>query len=151
MLLQKVAIRSNMSCASEYAPQLRARGFRMTSQRMAILHVLHHAGTHLSPAEIYKQAKMEMRGITEPTVYRTLEFLVENGVVRRSNSHNRHFTYQIAGNDHHHIICRMCGSEIEVEHQLLENLYRKLESTSGYMRIDSHITFFGICPECKKV
>jgi Fe2+ or Zn2+ uptake regulation protein len=49
LLLQKLAIRFPMSCASEYASQLRARGFRMTSQRLAILHALRHAGTHLSP------------------------------------------------------------------------------------------------------
>lgn len=137
-----------MSCASEYAPQLRSRGFRMTSQRMTILHVLRHAGTHLSPAEIYKQARHELPGLTEPTVYRTLEFLAENGLVRPSHSRNGHFTYQIAGEDHHHVICHVCRSEIEVEHALLESLYRKLESTSGYVRIDSHLTFFGICPNC---
>ena len=137
-----------MSCASEYAPQLRSRGFRMTSQRMAILHVLRHAGTHLSPGEIYKQARLELPGITEPTVYRTLEFLAENGLVRSSHSGNGHFTYQIAGNDHHHIICRVCGSEIEVDHTLLENFYHVLEKASGYRKIDSHLTFVGVCPDC---
>jgi len=139
-----------MSCSSDYAPELRARGFRMTSQRLAILHVLHQEGKHLSPAEVYKKAKKELPGLTEPTVYRTLEFLAENGLVRPSHSHNGHLTYQIAGEDHHHVICRLCGSEIEVKHYLLENLYRKLESTSGYERIDSHVTFFGICPDCQK-
>ena len=139
-----------MSCASDYALQLRARGFRMTSQRLAILHVLRHEGTHLSPAEVYKKAKKELPGLTEPTVYRTLEFLAANGLVRPAHSQNGHLTYQIAGEDHHHVVCRICGSEIEVQHQLLENLYRKLESTSGYERIDSHVTFFGICPECQK-
>ena len=139
-----------MSCSSDYAPELRARGFRMTSQRLAILHVLHQEGTHLSPAEVYKKAKKELPGLTEPTVYRTLEFLAANGLIRPSHSHNGHLTYQIAGEDHHHLVCRVCGSEIEVQHQLLENLYRKLESTSGYERIDSHVTFFGICPECQK-
>lgn len=137
-----------MSCASEYALQLRSRGFRLTSQRMAILHVLHHAGTHLSPSEIYKQARHELQGITEPTVYRTLEFLTENGLVRSSHSGNGHFTYQIAGEHHHHIICRACGNEMEVEHTLLENLYRILEKASGYRKIDSHLTFFGVCPNC---
>ena len=137
-----------MSCASQYVPQLRSRGYRMTPQRMAILHVLHHAGTHLSPSEIYKQARGDLPGLTEATVYRTLDFLAENGLVRPSHSGSRHLTYQIAGNDHHHIICRVCGSEIEVEHQLLESLVRKLESASGYVRIDSHITFFGVCPDC---
>ncbi|MBL8101167.1 MAG: transcriptional repressor, partial [Anaerolineales bacterium] len=43
-----------MSCAEEYAPQLRARGYRMTSQRLAILHVLHHSGKHLTPAQVYE-------------------------------------------------------------------------------------------------
>jgi len=120
----------------------------MTSQREAIIHVLHHAGTHLSPGEIYKQARLELPGLTEPTVYRTLHFLAKHGFVRPSTSGSRHLTYQIAGSDHHHVVCRICGSEVEVNHQVLENLYRKLESNSGYMRIDSHVTFFGVCPEC---
>ena len=138
-----------MSCAADYAPQLRARGFRMTPQRMAILHVLRHDGTHLSPAEVYKRARKEMPSLTEPTVYRTLEFLAENGMIRSSHSGSGHLTYEIAGEDHHHVVCRICGSEIEVEHTLLENLYRKLETTSGYRSIDSHVTFFGVCPECQ--
>ena len=140
-----------MSCASEYVPQLRSRGFRMTSQRLAILHVLHHEGRHLSPTEVYKAAKKDHPGLTEPTVYRTLEFLAENGLVHPSQSHNGHLTYQIAGDDHHHIACRVCGSETEVDHHLLEQLYLTLESTSGYLRIDSHMTFFGVCPKCQKI
>jgi Fe2+ or Zn2+ uptake regulation protein len=139
-----------MSCASDYAPQLRARGFRMTPQRMAILHVLRHEGTHLSPSAVYQKADKELPGITEPTVYRTLEFLADNGLVRPSYSSNGHLTYQIAGIEHHHIACRNCGDEIEVEHILLESLYRLLENTSGYRSIDSHVTFFGICPSCQK-
>jgi Fur family ferric uptake transcriptional regulator len=116
---------------------------------MAILHVLRHDGTHLSPAEVYKKARKEMPGLTEPTVYRTLEFLAENGMIRSSHSGSGHLTYEIAGEDHHHVVCRICGSEIEVEHTLLENLYRKLETTSGYRSIDSHVTFFGVCPKCQ--
>jgi len=138
-----------MSCASEYTPQLRARGFRMTSQRLAILHVLHHDGRHLSPAEIYKEARRQLAGLTEPTVYRTLEFLVQNGLVRSSRASNGRLTYQIAGEDHHHLICRVCNSEMEIQHALFEDFYRKLESISGYLRIDSHVTFFGVCPKCQ--
>ena len=137
-----------MTCSSTYAPQLRERGFRMTPQRMAILHVLHHAGKHLSPGEVYKEARLELPGITEPTVYRTLDFLVENGLVRSSQSGSGHLTYQIARNDHHHVVCRICGGEIEVEHSLLASLYRTLEKASGYRSFDSHLTFFGVCPAC---
>jgi Fe2+ or Zn2+ uptake regulation protein len=138
-----------MSCAFEYASQLRARGFRMTSQRLAILHALRHAGTHLSPREVYQQAKQELPGLTEPTVYRTLEFLTENGLVRPAQTGNGHLRYEIAGDEHHHVVCRLCGQEMEVEHSLLETLYHKLESATGYLRIDRHMTFFGVCPGCQ--
>ena len=140
-----------MSCSSDYAPQLRARGFRMTPQRMAILHVLRHADTHLSPSAVYKKALKELPGITEPTVYRTLEFLADNGLVRPSYNSSGHLTYEIAGSEHHHLLCRSCSGEIEVEHTLLESLYRLLETTSGYRSIDSHVTFFGLCPNCQTV
>jgi Fur family ferric uptake transcriptional regulator len=121
----------------------------MTAQRLAILHVLCHAGTHLSPSEVYRQAKQDMPGLTEPTVYRTLEFLAENGLARPAHTGNGHLRYEIAGDDHHHLVCRLCGNEMEVEHTLLETLYQKLESASGYLRIDSHMTFFGVCPACQ--
>jgi Fur family ferric uptake transcriptional regulator len=116
---------------------------------MAILHVLCHEGTHLSPAEVYKKARVELPGLTEPTVYRTLEFLSDIALVRPSYNSSGHLTYEIAGSDHHHIVCRNCGGEIEVEHTLLESLYRLLETTSGYRSIDSHVTFFGVCPKCQ--
>ncbi|HMB23439.1 MAG TPA: Fur family transcriptional regulator [Anaerolineales bacterium] len=139
-----------MSCGMKYAPQLRARGFRMTPQRMAILHTLCHAGTHLAPSEIYRQAKRDYPGLTEPTVYRTLEFLSDVALVRPSYNPGGHLTYEIAGDEHHHVVCRECGGEIEVEHTLLESLYRLLETTSGYRSIGSHVTFFGVCPQCQK-
>lgn len=148
-LLQKLAIRIPVSCTSEYAAELRARGFRMTPQRLAILHALRDAGTHLTPREIYRQAKQGLPSLTEPTVYRTLDFLTENGLARPSQTVNGHLMYEIAGNDHHHLVCRLCGAEIEVDHALLEDLYRKLESSSGYVRIESHTTFFGLCPGCR--
>jgi Fur family ferric uptake transcriptional regulator len=141
-----------MSCGSIYVPQLRARGYRMTPQRLAILHVLHHAGTHLSPTEIFASAKKDFPRLTEPTVYRTLEFLTANGLARlaRKGRGHGHLVYEITQHDHHHLVCRSCGAEMEVRHQLLEELYRELEAASGYRLTDSHITFMGLCPHCQK-
>ena len=139
-----------MTCAVEYAPKLRARGYRMTSQRMAILHVLHHSGVHLSPTEVYEQAHKELTGLTETTVYRTLEFLAENGLARPTHISNGHLVYEIARHEHHHLKCRNCGNEMEVEHTLLAKLYQQLETASGYRLNDSHVTFFGLCPNCQK-
>lgn len=139
-----------MSCASEYAPELRSRGYRMTPQRMAILHVLHHSGKHLSPTEVCQQARDELPGLTETTVYRTLEFLAENGLARPAHMGGAHLVYEIAHHEHHHLKCRICGAEMEIQHSLLESMYQKIESASGYQLTGSHVTFFGLCPSCQK-
>ena len=140
-----------MTCGHQYTPQLRAQGFRMTPQRMAILHVLHHADGHLSPTEVYERASRDVPGLTEPTVYRTLEFLAENGLACSAHTGGGHLVYEIAKADHHHLICRKCGAEVRIEHAQLEKLYSELESTTGYRLFDSHVTFFGLCPECQNL
>jgi Fe2+ or Zn2+ uptake regulation protein len=117
---------------------------------LAILHVLHHSNKHLTPAQIYEKASKELDGLTEPTVYRTLEFLAANGLARPAHLGNGHLAYEIARHEHHHLKCRICGDEVEVEHAVLAKLYRQLESESGYRLIDSHITFIGLCPHCQK-
>ncbi len=140
-----------MTCGNQYTLQLHARGFRMTPQRLSILHVLHHSGGHLSPSEVYERAKSDLPGLTEPTVYRTLEFLSENGLAHPAHMGGGHLVYQIAKQDHHHLVCRKCGAEIQIEHAPLEQLYAELEAGSGFRFIDSHVTFFGLCPECQKL
>ena len=122
----------------------------MTPQRMAILHVLHHADGHLSPTEVYARASHDLPGLTEPTVYRTLEFLEENGLVCSTHTGSGHLVYELATEDHHHLVCRKCGAELHIEHATLEKLYAALETSSGYRFIDSHVTFFGLCPECQE-
>lgn len=138
-----------MSCSVAYAPQLRARGYRMTPQRLAILHVLHHESRHLLPVEVFEEARRELPDLTAPTVYRTLEFLAENGLVRPTLTGSGHLAYEITRHEHHHLICRRCGSEMEVEHDILKTMYARLETESGYRLTDSHLTFFGLCPDCR--
>ena len=139
-----------MTCGNQYTHQLRARGFRMTPQRMAIIHALHHEGTHLSPTEVFARVKETLPGLTEATVYRTLEFLTENGLAHSAHVGNGHFVYEITQGDHHHLICRKCRGEVQIEHTALESLYTELESSSGFRFIDSHVTFFGLCPACQE-
>jgi len=130
--------------------ELRARGYRLTPQRLAILKILRDSGEHLTPLEIFHQAKQSLPGITEATVYRTLGFLTEQSLALAAHIGSGQLVYEIAENDHHHLICRSCGETAEIDHNLLQSLYEEFEARTGY-RIDSiHQTFFGLCPGCRK-
>jgi Fur family ferric uptake transcriptional regulator len=127
---------------------LRARGFRMTPQRLAILQALHEVG-HLSPAQIYQRVRQT--GMTEATVYRTLEFLSENGVVLVADRGNGHLAYELAAATHHHVVCRDCGAQLDVEPELVRDVLERIESRTGFRLNAAHLTFFGLCPHCRSV
>jgi Fe2+ or Zn2+ uptake regulation protein len=123
----------------------------MTPQRMAILRILDEAAYHLTPLEVYQQAQQNLPGITEATVYRTLNFLTEQGLALAAHIGSGQLVYEIAERKHHHLICRRCGQTREIGHVQLESLYWQFQVDTGY-KIDSmHVTFFGLCPECQKI
>jgi Fe2+ or Zn2+ uptake regulation protein len=139
-----------MSESLDCRDQLHASGFRVTPQRLVVLDILRRAERHLSPAEIVSLAQQTMPGITESTVYRALGFLTEQGLILAAHVGSGQLVYEIAGHDHHHLICRSCGNTLEIEHELLAQLYRLFYQRSGYQIDSLHTTFFGICPDCQK-
>ncbi len=138
-----------MSCTEEITTRIRTRGFRLTAQRLVVLQVLQHSNAHLTPTEVYALARLSLPGLTESTVYRTLEFLEKNGFALAAHVGNGKLVYEVAGHAHHHLICQNCGREIEVDHAQFASLYSKLEKETGYRLTTSHLTFFGLCPECQ--
>ena len=129
---------------------LRSQGYRMTPQRLAILSILENAGRHLSPQEIFEQTQRTLPGMTEATVYRTLSFLAEQGLVLSAHVGSGQLVYEIAGHDHHHLICRACGDTQEIDHSLLLSLYQQFQTSTGYQIDSVHVTFFGLRPGGQK-
>ncbi len=138
-----------MSCGAQYTDQIHARGFRMTPQRLAILHVLRHEDRHMTPVEVYERARKSVPGLTEATVYRTLEFLAENGIALAAHVGSGKLVYELTAHNHHHLICRLCGKTVEIEHAPLASLYEKLGASTGFRLDSSHVTLFGLCPDCQ--
>lgn len=139
-----------MTCTAHLTEELRARGFRITPQRRAILAFLHETPGHHSPASIFEHVSRVVPGVTETTVYRTLEFLTRNDMVMASLQADGHLAYEDAAHAHHHLICRKCGAQVRIEHEIIDELYANLEAATGYDFHLSHLPFFGLCPRCRQ-
>jgi len=139
-----------MSCTPQITREMRSRGLRLTSQRLAILEALCHAGRHLTPREVYELARKSAPGLMETTVYRTLEFLVKNRLAFATHISSGKLVYEAASHDHHHIVCHNCHKEKEIPHEQLEGLYRDIEGLTGYRLTTGHMTFFGLCTDCHR-
>ena len=138
-----------MNNRREITEHLRSQGYRLTPQRLTILQILMDSGGHLTPQQVFEKALEITPGITEPTVYRTLSFLSEEGVLMPTHEANGVLVYEVASDLHHHLVCRECGESIEIEHGELQNLYDTLNEKTGYAVDDRHITLFGLCPDCQ--
>ena len=132
------------------AKKLRAQGFRLTPQRLAVLRILNDSNTHMTPHEVSLQAQSLMPGLTEATVYRTLNFLTEQGLILAAHVGSGSLVYESAEHAHHHLICRCCGKSHEIEHTDLAELYKHFQASTGYQIDSFHVTFFGLCPNCAK-
>ncbi len=134
----------------EALQRLRQQGHRLTPQRRVILAVLQEAGGHLSPGEVFSRARSRLPGLTEATVYRTLDFLTRQGMLLAAHVGGGRLVYELADRQHHHLICRACGRTVEIAHEALAALYARFEAQTGFLIDSSHLTFFGLCPQCRQ-
>jgi len=139
-----------MSCEANLTKELRELGYRVTPQRRVILHILRHANDHLTPGEVFALAQESLPGLTETTVYRTLEFLSQVGQAQAAFGSNGKRAYEISDHDHHHLICSQCGHEVEIPHAQLAGLYADLETNTQFKLAQNHLTLFGLCPNCQQ-
>lgn len=134
--------------SEQIVKRLREKGYRLTPQRLVILQILEEDGGHLTPLEIYNRSVQRMPGLTEPTVYRTLDFLAQHGLALVAHIGDGHLVYEASGRNHHHLICRACGYTVEIQHEQLAALYAQFKEQTGFEIDCCHVTFFGLCPAC---
>jgi Fur family ferric uptake transcriptional regulator len=130
------------------AEKLRERGLRLTPQRQLILEAVHGLG-HATPEQIHHAVQERAAGVNITTVYRTLELLEELGLVTHTHLSHGSPTYHAAGEHQHvHLVCRNCGTIIEVAPEVLQPVTDRLREQRGF-RVDiGHVALFGVCADC---
>ncbi len=135
------------------------RGYRITASRSAILDVLSKKRCHLTAEDVFFEVRKIQKGIGIATVYRTLDLLVQMGLVCKFDFGDGRARYELASGEkghHHHLICRNCGRIINYDDFLTEEtgLVKKIEkelSQKHSFEIDAHqLDFYGLCKDCQK-
>jgi Fur family ferric uptake transcriptional regulator len=139
--------------------KIRKSGYRITSGRKAILEVLSELRGHLSAEDVYIKVHDNYPAIGLASVYRTLQMLVNVGIVFKFDFGDGRARYELVEcpsgqNHHHHFICTSCGriidhsDFIEVELAFLKKVEEGLMAKYG-LRITNHnLQFQGLCDRC---
>ncbi len=135
------------AAALEHA--LRARGYRLTAARQAILAALAAAGEHPTADALAAAVHQAAPGVGRMTVYRTLDLLCDLGLLRPvyQGTGAAHYVLLLDGH-HHHLVCSRCRRVIEFDDCALGELAETVARRYGFV-VEGHLLeFYGRCAAC---
>lgn len=129
--------------------QLQRRGFKATGPRRAVVEVaIRHPG-RFTARDIL--AELRPRGVGRATVFRTLDLLVDLGVLNRIHSEDRCHAYTVCMEEHHHhLVCNQCGQIQEVTVPTIERDVNAVAREAGFRVQGHYLEVFGLCLDCQR-
>ncbi len=132
----------------EFAVLLHSRGQRATPQRYAILRELRGRGHHATADEIGRAVRSALPGTSTPTVYATLELLVELGLARRIDTGLGAALYDGSTEPHQHMVCRRCGRVEDLDCRLDAERVLSAAGATGFSPEGAELVISGLCCTC---
>lgn len=122
---------------------------RHTIQRDIILNTVRDLAKHSTVDEIYEEIHKNYQNIGKGTVYRNLNILAEEGLIRKVEIPNGPDIFDHTCEDHYHVRCIKCGEVSDVQMDVIPDLMGRINDRMGVEFIDFDILFKGICVTCK--
>jgi len=130
------------------ADLLRQNGVQVTAQRLAVLRAVSGL-PHGTADDVAEAVRGEIGTISRQAVYDALGILAANGLVRRIQPAGSPARYEDrVGDNHHHLICRECGSMVDVDCAVGATPCLGAADDSGYEIDEAEVIFWGRCPRC---
>ncbi len=124
-------------------------GVRATRQRAAISALLDKLDDFRSAQELHDELRRRGEGIGLTTVYRTLQQMATAGLVDTLRTDTGESVYRrCSDGHHHHLVCRACGSTVEVQGRQVESWAAEVAREHGFSDVSHTIEIFGICGVC---
>jgi Fur family transcriptional regulator, stress-responsive regulator len=138
--------------ASDFQQMLRDVSLRVTRPRVAVLTAV-HAHPHADTDSIIRAVREDLPDVSHQAVYDSLSTLTSAGLVRRIQPSGSVARYESrVGDNHHHVVCRSCGSIADVDCAVGEAPCLTASdddgSLAGFEIDQAEVIYWGLCPNC---
>lgn len=126
------------------------RGARLTTIRARVLELIWQSHKPLGAYQLLGQLVNEGFNSAPPTIYRALDFLVEQGFVHRIASLNAFIGCDCPGERHqgYFLICRECSTALELDSEHISNFLKKSAAAKDFLIEEQVVELSGLCPQC---
>lgn len=130
---------------------LERRGLKLTAERLAVFDELFARHEHLEADELLVRLRARHKKISRATIYRTLDLLVDSGIVGRVRIREEGYRYERmrAGDHHDHLICNECGRVVEFREPRIESLQDEICQRYGFVLLSHSHQLRGVCRQCR--
>ena len=136
--------------ATDPADLLREHGIQVTAQRLAVLRAV-RSEPHITADGVAEIVRAEIGAISRQSVYDALGMLVEEGLVRRIQPAGSPARFEArAGDNHHHVICRICGRTADVDCAVGSAPCLTAADDHGFEVEEAEVIYWGRCPKCRR-
>ncbi|WP_123332173.1 zinc uptake transcriptional repressor Zur [Erwinia sp. JUb26] len=130
------------------------RSVRLTPQRMEVLRLMTEHNASISAYDLLDLLRASEPQAKPPTIYRALDFLLEQGFIHRVESTNSYVVchhFEEPSHTSAMLICDRCGSVAEQHADGVEEILKKLAQKTGFTLAHSVIEAHGFCQRCSEV
>ena len=124
-------------------------GDKLTRQREAVLQVIREREDHPTANDIFEAARRRLPGISYATVYNSLRFLKEAGLVHEIKFGDSASRYDRETDRHDHALCSQCGKLVDFDLPQAAALMNAAARRSKFKAESVHLTLKGVCPDCR--
>lgn len=132
-------------CA-EFERLCRSRGIRVTAQRLAVYKALAEDLAHPTAESVYARLRKQLPGLSQATIYRTLQFFENENLIRKVSSPGAIGRFDANVDPHQHLVCRVCGSLEDISVPELHSA--AIPNVSGFTIEELDIRLVGRCEPC---
>ena len=130
------------------ADVLSDRGLRVTAQRVAVLRAV-SGEPHVTADTVAERVRAGIGAISVQAVYDALGVLVDADLIRRIQPSGSPARFEgRVGDNHHHVICRLCGRMADVDCAVGSAPCLTAVDDMGYQIDEAEVIYWGRCPEC---
>lgn len=121
---------------------------RNTPQRHLIRDLMFENYNHPTANEVYELARLQHPSISQGTVYRNLNLLVESGEVSRLSMPVGPDHFDCQNGNHYHFVCRQCNKAFDIEIPYNADWNLLTPAASGFKTEWHRFVLVGLCPSC---